>query len=420
MTVIWVIGLNDVISQAILFIKNLPSTDTVEPVLQTLVTPGWWQLLLCFFACSVLMIISLNAIEKNGFQGTVIGTLIMPYFSGFPNLSFAYLMAQKGSDGAVVLENCLVNNVTTLTIILAIPAMLWGLNLFKGKKTDDSETRVNRLSLVLSLMAMVFFGAAVFVVSKDGTIDTTDGMLLVGLFLFWQLYHVFDVLKNKTRSEAKIRPRICFDLAIVGLCAWGIFSSIDSLVEWVSSRETGIFSRDHLGVLSGMTANTRGVELPELPAGRPVGVEAYAYHADLLDDRRELYDPSTLARIEPGAEVSAVDYAEALYQLKLARKAIARVFEDVDLLVTPTLPVLPIGIEEARESPAEATGSLIRNTAPFNSYGIPAITVPCGFSREGLPIGLQIVGPALGEVDVLALAHAYEQATEWHLRTPSL
>ncbi|MCY4024873.1 MAG: amidase [Acidobacteria bacterium] len=175
-----------------------------------------------------------------------------------------------------------------------------------------------------------------------------------------------------------------------------------------------------LGVLSGMTVNTRGVELPELPAGRPVGVEAYAYHADLLDDRRELYDPSTLARIEPGAEVSAVDYAEALYQLKLARKAIARVFEDVDLLVTPTLPVLPIGIEEARESPAEATGSLIRNTAPFNSYGIPAITVPCGFSREGLPIGLQIVGPALGEVDVLALAHAYEQATEWHLRTPSL
>lgn len=246
------IGLNDVISQAILFIKNLPWTDTVEPVLQTLVTPGWWQLLLCFFTCSALMIISLNAIEKNGFEGTVIGTLIMPYFSGFPNLCFAYLMAQKGSDGTVVLENCLVNNVTTLTIILAIPAMLWGLNLFKGKKPNDSETRVNRLSLVLSLMAMVFFGAAVFVVSRDGTIDSTDGVLLVGLFLFWQLYHLFDVLKNRTRSAAKIRPRIWFDLLVVGLCAWGIFSSIDSLVEWVSSRNTGIFSRDHLGVLSGI------------------------------------------------------------------------------------------------------------------------------------------------------------------------
>ena len=175
-----------------------------------------------------------------------------------------------------------------------------------------------------------------------------------------------------------------------------------------------------LGVLSGLTANTRGVELPALPEARPTGAEAYAYHADLLAEHRELYDPSTLARIEPGAEVSAADYVEGQYQLKLVRKAIAAVFDDVDLLVTPTLPRLPIAIEEARESPFEATRILARNTSPFNSYGIPSISVPCGFSREGLPIGLQIGGPALGEVDVLALAHAYEQATDWHERTPPL
>ena len=175
-----------------------------------------------------------------------------------------------------------------------------------------------------------------------------------------------------------------------------------------------------LRVLSGLTANTRGVELPARPETSPVLVEAYAYHADLLRDRRERYDPSTRERIERGAEVPAAAYAEGLYQLKLVRKAIARVFDDVDLLVTPTLPRLPIGIEAARESPAEATGVLVRNTSPFNVYGTPAITVPCGFSREGLPVGLQISGPALGEVDVLALAHAYEQATDWHERTPEL
>jgi aspartyl-tRNA(Asn)/glutamyl-tRNA(Gln) amidotransferase subunit A len=175
-----------------------------------------------------------------------------------------------------------------------------------------------------------------------------------------------------------------------------------------------------LGVLSDLAASTRDVELPALPQARPVAVESYAYHADLLDESRELYDPSTLARIEPGAEVPAAEYAEALYRLKLVRKAIARVFDDVDLLVTPTLPILPVEIEAARESPREATQILIRNTAPFNSYGIPAITVPCGFSREGLPVGLQICGRALGEVDVLALAHAYEQATDWHERTPPL
>jgi aspartyl-tRNA(Asn)/glutamyl-tRNA(Gln) amidotransferase subunit A len=62
----------------------------------------------------------------------------------------------------------------------------------------------------------------------------------------------------------------------------------------------------------------------------------------------------------------------------------------------------------------------VRNTAPFNLYGIPTISVPCGFSSLGLPIGLQISGPRLGEVSVLALAHAYEQVTEWHRRRPPL
>ena len=175
-----------------------------------------------------------------------------------------------------------------------------------------------------------------------------------------------------------------------------------------------------LGVLGDLTAGTRDVELPALPTSRTVGVEAYAYHADLLEERRGLYAASTLERIERGAEMSAADYAEARYQLTLVRKAIAAVFEDVDVLVTPTLVQLPVSIEAARSSPLEATAILIRNTAPFNGYGIPAITVPCGFSREGLPIGLQLCGRALGEVDVLALAHAYEQATEWHERTPPL
>ncbi len=175
-----------------------------------------------------------------------------------------------------------------------------------------------------------------------------------------------------------------------------------------------------LGILGDLTAGTRDVELPPLPEARTVGVEAYAYHAELLEERRGLYAESTLARIEGGAEMSAADYAEARYQLALVRKAVAAVFDDVDVLVTPTLIELPVSIEAATASPLEATATLIRNTAPFNGYGTPAITVPCGFSREGLPIGLQLCGRALGEVDVLALAHAYEQATDWHERTPPL
>jgi aspartyl-tRNA(Asn)/glutamyl-tRNA(Gln) amidotransferase subunit A len=79
-------------------------------------------------------------------------------------------------------------------------------------------------------------------------------------------------------------------------------------------------------------------------------------------------------------------------------------------------------VEEAISSPAVppagGVAPSLRNTQPFDIYGLPTISIPCGFSRSGLPIGLQISGPHLGESRVLALAHAFEQATEWHRRQP--
>jgi aspartyl-tRNA(Asn)/glutamyl-tRNA(Gln) amidotransferase subunit A len=74
------------------------------------------------------------------------------------------------------------------------------------------------------------------------------------------------------------------------------------------------------------------------------------------------------------------------------------------------------------EVPSTETGaeSSARNTAPFNIFGIPTISVPCGYSRLGLPIGLQISGPRLGEPAVFALGHAFEVATRWHLERPPL
>ena len=175
-----------------------------------------------------------------------------------------------------------------------------------------------------------------------------------------------------------------------------------------------------LDVMKELTASTQEVGLPPRPEGTPVRVEAYEYHSDYLDNKRDLYGPITLGKILRGADVPATDYAALLYQLELSRKSIARVFDEVDLLITPTMAQLPVTIETALESDAEVGPTLIRNTAPFNRYGIPTISIPCGFSREGLPIGLQISGRALGELDVLALAHAYEQATDWHKRMPPL
>ena len=88
----------------------------------------------------------------------------------------------------------------------------------------------------------------------------------------------------------------------------------------------------------------------------------------------------------------------------------------LDLLITPTVPGPPVVIVPG----ADPTAGNIRNTSPFDVLGLPALSVPCGFTTSGLPIGVQIVGAPFAESAVLALAHAYEQATEWHRRSPAL
>ena len=173
-----------------------------------------------------------------------------------------------------------------------------------------------------------------------------------------------------------------------------------------------------LSVFAGLTGSISNLELPPRPQGSPVLVDGYGFHAEYLEGNREQYGQMTLDRILRGAGISATDYAESITGLNRSRVAIGQVFEEVDLLITPTLTRLPATVDEALVSSVDDI--LIRNPIPFNIYGIPTISIPCGFSRQGLPIGVQISGPALGEVDVLALAHAYELATDWHERVPPL
>ena len=173
-----------------------------------------------------------------------------------------------------------------------------------------------------------------------------------------------------------------------------------------------------LDVLSELTASTRDIELPPLPQARPVLVESYAYHAEYLEASPDLYDAATREQILRGQGIPATEYAESLYQVELSRKAIDAVFDDVDLLITPTMAREPVDIDTALASAVEINPTLIRNASPFNTYAIPTISIPCGFSSSGMPIGLQIAGRHLREIDVLALAHAYEQATDWHETVP--
>ena len=110
-------------------------------------------------------------------------------------------------------------------------------------------------------------------------------------------------------------------------------------------------------------------------------------------------------------------------QLDALRLAAGRLFESVDLLVTPTTPVPPPTIAEVAADMDHLRArelAMLRNTRPWNALGLPTISVPCGFTKDGLPIGLQISGALGDDARVLAIAHAYEQATDWHRKRPPL
>jgi aspartyl-tRNA(Asn)/glutamyl-tRNA(Gln) amidotransferase subunit A len=180
--------------------------------------------------------------------------------------------------------------------------------------------------------------------------------------------------------------------------------------------------RAAIDVLVGLTGGpTRdvGIAAPETYA--LLDAETYAYHAPLLADpaKRALYKPLTLQRVMGGGSVPAGVYIEQRRRMQIARNTIDETFKDVDVLVAPTNMAMPRTIEEVLANPSREA-SLIRNTLPFNVLGVPAISVPCGFTRAGLPIGMQIIGARLGETPVLAVAHAYEQATDWHRREPPI
>lgn len=222
-----------------------------------------WTYLALFIVTSLLMIWRLEALLDHGLQGTALGTLVMPYCSGLGNLIFVLIVASGRGPVGEVLTNCLVNNVTNLTLLLALPALWWGLSLEgprknpargAGKKSgaDAAVTQqLNRLSLLLTLLAVLFFSGVTWALGADGRLDRSDGLVLVALFLFWQCFQVYDVLKHNVRQRRSFGPLFYLDVFWVMLGAGGLYASIDWLVTWLSAQQGSFINASHLGWLSG-------------------------------------------------------------------------------------------------------------------------------------------------------------------------
>jgi aspartyl-tRNA(Asn)/glutamyl-tRNA(Gln) amidotransferase subunit A len=187
--------------------------------------------------------------------------------------------------------------------------------------------------------------------------------------------------------------------------------------------EIALAMEEALGVLRGLAGDFSEIDV-DVPTDRTLQTaESYAYHAEFVTRSPELYQPETLRRIRRGEDISAAEIGQRRRELEQIRSEIHKVFDRVDVLVTPTTPVPASTIAELKRDPDLLRPRellLLRNTRPVNVWGLPAISIPCGFTTAGLPIGLQIIGPQWREDRVLQLAYAYEQSTARHKRSPKL
>ena len=159
-------------------------------------------------------------------------------------------------------------------------------------------------------------------------------------------------------------------------------------------------------------------------SGTILMAEAAQYHRELIAREGDKVYPPVRLRLEGGLFVGAADYLKAQQARSLFDLEARRLLEEVDLLAGPTEPVTapPILAQQvqAGEETVGTTAALTHFTRPYNITGFPAVSAPCGFSRDGMPIGLQLAGRPYEDGMVLRVARAYEQATEWHQRRPPI
>jgi aspartyl-tRNA(Asn)/glutamyl-tRNA(Gln) amidotransferase subunit A len=182
-----------------------------------------------------------------------------------------------------------------------------------------------------------------------------------------------------------------------------------------------------LQVLAELGLEVLEVAIPELEGSLGssaviAAAEALAVHDRRMRDRREAFDPAVLARLERGRSLTALELARALDHRRALSRAYRRVFQKVDLMVTPTLPGLPppsgSDMVEAAGGEEGILSAFCRLLAPQNMTGTPALSIPCGFSGTGLPIGLQLCAAAGAGELALAAGRAFQDVTDWHRHRP--
>jgi aspartyl-tRNA(Asn)/glutamyl-tRNA(Gln) amidotransferase subunit A len=183
-------------------------------------------------------------------------------------------------------------------------------------------------------------------------------------------------------------------------------------------------------VFTALGAHVSSIAFPEAhaalaidPHGMIGSGEAYVVHQERFEAHRDDYDPVVTYRLAPGKDVRTYEYFRILRACRALRAQALRTLQDVDVFLAPTtaIPAMPVAeVDATLETYRQWNPCYSRNTRVGNILGLCSLTVPCGFTSEGLPIGLMIHGKPFDEATVLRVGQAYEQATDWHHRRPDL
>ena len=199
----------------------------------------------------------------------------------------------------------------------------------------------------------------------------------------------------------------------VGIARAPFFDLLDADVATVVDEALRVLATLTKTMTDTMLPSTRDISLPG---------ETYAYHEEMFSRMSGRYMIPTRRALQNSGNAKAVDYIRGRWRLEALRRTIDDAFKDVDVVVLPTRRRTPRTVDASikREETDVPRNPELENTGAFNVYGIPAISVPCGFTSSGLPVGLMIAGPRFSEGRVLALAHAFEQATAFHTMKPPI
>jgi Asp-tRNA(Asn)/Glu-tRNA(Gln) amidotransferase A subunit family amidase len=149
--------------------------------------------------------------------------------------------------------------------------------------------------------------------------------------------------------------------------------------------------------------------------------ESYQVHKEYVEKSPELYQPETLRRVRSGERVTAQEAESGRAKLQAIRANAAELFKDIDVVLTPTVPVLPAKIDDLLAEPERLRQRellMLRNTRPFNVLGVPAISIPWDLSPDGLPVGIQLSAAPGQDFELLAIAEEFERYAPWQGRTP--